>query len=208
MPTRQTGTSIRNWTRKLHLYLGLLSLSSLVLLGSSGLVGFLHQSRDDSGVRHRETYTLPLDVEPGQTGTELADQVLRQHRFSLAIPKEDNDIRIDADGNYATTFYTVNGEFAVTILENEAKVRVVESRLGFPGFLVRAHATLFRPSIPGQDWRITLLSTYMFIAVGALLVLVPSGLGVWLLIRPGHRLARIALASSSGLFIALWIAIR
>ncbi len=198
---------LRRWVRKLHLYVGLLTFSSLLLLGASGMAAFLHHTQNSNGNSVVRDRLMQFEADVGTSDVAIANQVRREFELSLALKIGKGDISHDGDGNLTATFSTINGSHKVTVFREQSQVRIVERRLGLAGFLVRAHSVLLRPSSPGLDWRVLVLSIYMATTLMLLGILVPTGLAIWLLTRPRHKRARLVVAASSGLFIALWMMI-
>ncbi len=126
--------------------------------------------------------------------------------LTLALPVQNAVIQHDEANNLFLDFWTVNGRSGVTVLEKEGRIRVVKLRNSLWQYLDNLHTTtaVFRSG----DWRMQLWAYYNEFAMWCLAFMIGSGVALWLMSRPGHRLAQLSLALGCGMFAVLYFVTR
>ena len=191
--------------RKIHMYTGLVNFTVLFVFGVTGLLGTL-ATRPFQWNRP-EPVTGYVDFTPpaGLTDKELADRVYEQLRLPMAGPVPPV-VKRNRDHDVEMTFYTPNGMRQVTVLEKENRVRVVKHGLNAFQYLSTLHETTIRNA--SSDLRVRLWAWYNEAAIWSLIGMALSGVYLWLATRPRYRWAQAAFTAGTGLFAALWIALR
>jgi hypothetical protein len=187
--------------RKAHTYLGLLTFVNLMVFGVVGLAA-TWRLRPPDQFRAAEVRYVPFAAAPNLTDAEVADRVCSLLRLSLARPIQRQVIQHDAAHNLVLDFWHANGRHKVTVLETEGRLRVEASAVPLWRYLDTLHRTtgVFRSG----DWRMQLWADYNEFAMWCLLGMLASGAALWLLSRPGHRMAQLSLAAGGCLFAALY----
>jgi len=188
----------RDLIQKLHTYAGLLTFVNLVVFGIVGLFATLG-SRPQSPAP--EVRSEPFVVAPNLTDRQVAELVCELLHLSLATPIQSAVIQHDAANNLLLDFYHANGRHRVTVLEREGSLRVEVMRNSLWSYLGTLHATT--AAFHSGDWRMQLWADYNEFAMWCFIVMLVSGVALWLLSRPGHRWAQWSLALGCGLFAAL-----
>src|ERR1017187_9938262 len=183
---------------KLHTYTGLLTFVNLMVFGIVGLSAALAGPKTAGAWQVRE---LPLRLEPGLTGRAAAEQVCAALGLTLATPIQSAVIQHDASGNLLLDFWHANGRHRVTVLESQGRLRVEVMRNSLWSYLGTLHATT--AAFHSGDWRMQLWADYNEFAMWCFLVMLASGVALWLLSRPRHRWAQCSLVLGCGLFAAL-----
>ncbi len=191
---------LSNVIRKLHTYAGLLTFVNLVIYGTVGLTAVLEPSPGQTD-RPQVIY-VPFTVLPNLTDLEVAEQVRSLLHLDLAKPVQPFVVQRDAAMNLVLDFRHANGRNKATVLEREGRLRVEVTRSPLWRYLSSLHvaSAVFHPG----DWRMQLWAYYNEFAMWCLIGMLLSGATLWLLTRPGHRLAQISLVLGSGLFAALY----
>jgi uncharacterized iron-regulated membrane protein len=192
--------------KKVHIYLGLLNFSILLVFGIAGLHATLdpgpeRRIRPEPTARY-EAFTAAAAA----NDMEIAEAVYRQLALPLTAPVPKFALRRDRDNNLAMDFYTPNGVSRVTVLERENRVRVDTTRVGFWSYLDNLHSTTIVQR--SADVRMRLWVYYNEFAIWSLLGMTFSGAYLGISSRPGYGPARYALGLGCALFIALYVVTR
>ncbi len=197
---------IRDWIRRLHIYAGLLTVSSLLVYGIVGVTAML---QDDPAKRLRpvpqitfQEFTSPANL----SDVDLANLIMTRFSIPLANPIPDWAIKHDKENHLVLDYYSVNSMTRVTVLETERKLKFEANRVGILEFLNRIHATTIRAQVP--DLRVRGWIYYNYVSIWFMLFMTFSGLYLWLTSRPGWRWAQVSFASGLLLFCTLYWAIR
>jgi hypothetical protein len=188
----------RDLIQKIHTYAGLLTFVNLMVFGIVGLSATLG-SRPQDPVP--EVRSVPFVVEPNLTDRQVAERVCGLLRLSLATPIQSAVIQHDAANNLLLDFWHANGRHRVTVLESQGRLRVEVMRNSLWSYLGTLHATT--AAFHSGDWRMQLWADYNEFAMWCFLVMLASGVALWLLSRPRHRWAQCSLVLGCGLFAAL-----
>ena len=186
--------------KKLHIYIGLLSFSNLMVFGIAGLaatfLGGPNRKFVSEGARY-ESFTPP----PGSSDKQIGDAVYERFRFPLTEPPPSWAIRRDAAGNLLFDFYTINGVHKLSYLPREGRLRIENIRNNVWFFLDDAHTMT---DIKQADWRVRLWAWYNRFAIWSLIAMAITGTYLWLASRPRYRVAQYSFAGGAGAFILLY----
>jgi len=188
--------------KKLHMYLGLLNFTNLLVFGIAGLTATFQaapesRQRPEPALRY-EAFTAPATI----ADKEVADLVYQRLNFPLSAPPQPWSFRRNRENNLAVDFYTANGIYRVIVLERENRLRIETTRNSLWQYLNNLHATTIRER--SGDVRIRLWSYYIEFAIWSLGAMVLSGIYLWLSSRPGHRVALACLVLGSGAYVLLY----
>ena len=111
-------------------------------------------------------------------------------------------IQHDADNNLFLDFRHANGRHQVTVLEKEGRIRIEVTRNSLWLYLDTLHETT--AAFHSGDWRMQLWADYNEFAMWCLLLMILSGLALFLTARARSRLAQISLAAGCCAFAALY----
>jgi hypothetical protein len=197
---------MRELIKKIHMYLGLLSFSILVVFGIAGLRAtilprFQDRPKPEASV-HFESFTAPDNL----TDKQVADRVWEHLKVPLSAPAPPFAIRRNGDNDLGFGFYTPAGVTRVTVLEKEDRLRIESVRNTFWAYLSNLHATTIRAASP--DWRVRMWTWYNEFSIWTLLGMSLSGLYLWLSSRPRYRPAQFCFVLGSGCFIVLYLLMR
>lgn len=184
-------------TKEIHIYLGLLNLSIVVVFGIAGLKATLNRPGQHGPPPQEvrfENYTVPASVIDDK---QLAEQI-RRH---IDMPAVIFDTRRDSQNNLVVAYYTHSGPRRVTVLEKENRLRIATQREDIWHFFDNLHGTANRHP---ADLRVKLWSYYNEFSVWSLIAMAMTGAYLWLASRPGLLWARISFAIGSGCFIVLY----
>jgi hypothetical protein len=185
-------------TKKIHIYLGLLNLSIVLVFGIAGLKATLNrpgQHKPPEPTVRFEDFTVPASVIDDK---ELGERIRRKLNIAAVI----FDTRRDPQNNLVVSYYTHSGPRRVTVLEKENRLRIATQREDIWHFFDNLHGTANRhPS----DLRVRLWTYYNEFSVWSLIGMSATGVYLWLASRPGYRWAQMCFAAGSGCFLALYI---
>ncbi len=186
--------------KKVHVYLGLISFSALIVYGLAGLVAtFATEGEQIPASTRFEAYEAPA----GSSDREIVDAVYRKLAVPLAGPVPAFAIRRDGNNDLTFIMYTLNGPTRVTVLEKESRLRVEATRVGVGHYFVNLHTVASQTDV--TDWRVRLWAIYNEIAIWSLCLMVLSGVYLGLVSRPRFRWGKYALGIGSVAFIALYV---
>ncbi len=188
-------------TKKLHIYLGLLNFSIVLVFGIAGLTASIDESWP--GQRAPIVEDRAFRAPAGLRDVQIGDLVYAAVRPPLVTPRKYPVYR-NARKELIVDFYSVNGTQHITHLASENKLRVETRRNTFSQFLDRLHATTGNPSDP----RLRLWACYVEFSIWSLLAMVLTGLYLWASARWRFRWARISFAAGTALVAALWTMFR
>lgn len=190
--------------KKLHIYIGLLNFSNLIVFGIAGLAATFHSGpeRKPASTTVRYENFTPA---PGSTDPQVARQVFERFHFPLTDPVPDWAIHRDAEGNLPLEFYTVSSVHRVTYMPNQHRLRIEDMKASVWFFLDDVHTIT---SLQQTDWRMRLWASYNNFAIWSLIGMALSGTYLWLASRPRYRIAQYSFAGGAFAFLALWFLAR
>ena len=189
--------------KKIHMYMGLLVWSALLVYAIAGLQATGLVRPADRPRPAPETSYLDFTTPPNAPDSEVVKAAWEAMGITMAGPP--GNPRRDNQQNLTFTAYSVNGPSRATVLENEKRIRVERMRSPIWGFFDSLHGMTPRNRAP--DIRITLWKYYNEFALWCLSLMVLSGSWLWLASRPGYLWAQVSLGIGGGGFAILyWLA--
>jgi hypothetical protein len=167
---------------KIHTCAGLLTFVNLMVFGAAGLGAALEPRV--GGAAPRTEYRA-FTVEPRWTDRQVAERVIELLHLPLATPIQQAAIQHDAANRLVLDFYHANGRHTVTVLAGEGRLRVATSRASVLKYLSTLHVTT--AAFRSGDARMQLWAWYNEFAMWCLLLLMASGVAIWLTARPRRR---------------------
>jgi hypothetical protein len=193
------------WTKKIHMYSGLLTFTAFVVWGVTGIHAvFLappggHKPPSVSSLRE-----IPFKAAGGLDDQQLAKAIFEGINIPLAGGRY--NVHRDEHSNLAFNVFTINGGREVTFLEETGIVRVAHRRNSLWGYLSSmhtAHSRRHRLTASVIAW-----GYFNEFSTWAFLFMTFSGVYLWIASRPGLRWAQLSLAAMASLTLILWIVIR
>ncbi len=197
---------MRGLLQKIHMYLGLLCWSVLLVYGIAGLTATVRSGSPGPHFASSTVRTESFVPSPNQTDKQVADAVWKTLRLPLTSPPPTYALHRDTQNNLVVSFWTANGATEVTVLEKQDQLRIDTHRNSIWGYFNNLHATTIRSR--SYDWRIRLWAYYNEFAIWALLTMALTGVYLWLSSRPGYRLAQVAVAVAGLSFLILYMLVR
>ena len=195
---------MRGLIKKIHIYIGLLNFSNLIVFGIAGLAATFQggpQRKMPAGSLRYESFTPA----PGATDRQIADQVFERVRFPLSDPVPDWALHRDTYGNLPVEFWTVNGTCQALYERKENRLRIETTWSSLPFFLDDMHTLT---SLKQSDWRVRVWAAYNQFAIWSLIAMATSGVYLWLVSRARYGMAQYAFAGGAAAFILLYILTR
>ncbi len=188
--------------KKIHMYVGLLNFTILLVFGVTGLTATFAPApaarpKPEPLVK-MEDYTPP----PNATDKQVADNIHQTRIAGFAHPIPEWALKRDKHKNLQLDFYSPNGMRRVIVLEKENKIRIENNPVGIWDFMSRMHATTMRAN--AIDWRMRLWTYYTEFSIWSLIAMALSGMYLWLASRPSYKWAIAAFVLGSGSFLVLW----
>ena len=191
--------------KRLHIYLGLLSFTHLMVYGIAGLTASAQSSLERRKQASSERY-VAFHASANATDQQVASLVFDQLKLPFTRPMPDWYLRRTAQNDLLLDFVNINGIYRVTVLEKEERLRIEEIRNSTWLFLEDIHAGT---ASSGAGMRLlTLWGIYNEFAMWSLTAMLLSGVYLWLSARPGLRWAQACLLASSGASVALYFYLR
>lgn len=187
------------WIRKVHMYLGLLNFSLLIVFGLAGLVVTaeapdIFRQKQGPAVSSRD-FTAPPGASDREVAQMLADRLAPPHSGPPVV-------RRNAANQLVTEFYSVNGMTRVTLIESERRAHIQTYRNSIWRFLDNAHATTI-----GEQSRSGVVHAwawYIELSIWSLVLMALSGVWLGITARWKYRWTRISLAAGCAAFVALY----
>jgi hypothetical protein len=191
--------------KQLHIYLGLLSFSNLIVYGIAGLTASAQPGLERPKVAQSVRYE-PFTTAANLTDKQVADLVYNQLKLPFTRPMPDWYLRRTPSNDLLLDFVNLNGIYRVTVLENEQRLKIEEIRNSTWLFLEDIHAGTARSA---QQMRLLRLwGIYNEFAMWTLIAMAVSGAYLWLSSRPGLRWAQACLLASVMAAMALYFLMR
>lgn len=187
---------MRAWIQQLHIYLSLLSFSSLAVFGLVGLHATFEPKFEERAKvearRWERAFATPKDIDD----FELGERIRREFAPAVASPIAKQFLKHTPDGRLQLDYYDVNGLTRVVVYDD--KLTFEQTRVGVLEYLNRIHATTTRT--PATDLRVRAWVWYNELAVWSLLGMTLTGILLWLTMRLSHKGAFVAAVLGSALF--------
>jgi hypothetical protein len=193
--------------RKIHMYIGLLSWSIVLVFGIAGLDAIVCSTLKVTGTTARAS-TLDFAVPPNLTDSQVVEAVWTKIHLPFSLPSMFYGLHRDNSNNLCFNFWSIDkGGAKVTVLEQQRQLQVEEEGPNFWNYLNELHST--RMTGPSQvDWRTRYWSYYTEFGIWTLIAMALTGIWQWLLSRPGLRWAQITILLACVSFAALYILTR
>lgn len=188
------------WLRRIHMYLGLLSSTAIFVYGVTGI----HASSFTRPVERSKPVPL-VAYQPARIDGTLDDNAAAKQlfaRLSLPLATPPAQIRRDGDNNLVFNTYPPSGMVRVVFLEKEGRARIEKVEAPFAQLLSNLHEITMRN--PSADLRVRLWKYYNEFSTWTLLLLIFTGVWLWLASRPSYRWAQLCFALGSVGFAILF----
>jgi PepSY-associated transmembrane protein len=192
--------------KRIHIYLGLLNLSFVLIFGVTGTVATLRHTPYRLPNPEQPPGYEPYEAAAGLTDKQVADDIYRRLKIPLSSPAGDWAIRRDYQNDLLVDFYTINGPYRVTLLEKENRLRIERVQESIWLYIDNLHGHTLRE--PGTELPLRMWACYNEFSIWSLLGMALSGVYLGLTSRPKYEPARYALASGALVFLVLYIATR
>lgn len=196
---------IYEWTKKIHMYAGLLTFTAFVVWGVTGIHAvFLEPPGEYKPPPVSSSREIPYKAPGGLDDRQLAKALLTVAAIPLAGGQY--NIHRDQQSNLAFNVFTINGGREVTYFEDKAIVRVdhrINSTWSYLSSMHTAHSRRHRQTASVIAW-----GYFNEFANWAFLFMTISGVYLWIATRPNLRWAQYSFGGMVALTIGLWIAIR
>ncbi|MEZ5367129.1 MAG: PepSY domain-containing protein [Bryobacterales bacterium] len=197
--------ALYKWTKKIHMYAGLLTFSALVVWGVTGVHAvFLPKPGEFTPPPISSVREVPFQAAGNMDDKELAKAIFEK----IEIPLAGGRYNVHRDENLNLTFnvFTINGGRVVTYLEDQGIARIEHRANDVLGYLSSMHTASSRRhqlSLAANAW-----GFYNEFSTWAFLFMTISGVYLWIASRPGMRWAQISFWSMAAVTAVLWIVIR
>lgn len=187
--------------KKVHIYLGLLNLTIILVFGIAGLTASVNASfpGEPAPVVTERVFHVPA----GLRDIQIGDLVYQTVRPPFVSPRLYPVFR-NANHELIVDFYSVSGMQHITVLPAGNKLRIESHRKNIWEYMNRLHATTGRPA----DLKLRLWAYYVEFSIWSLLAMVLTGLYMWLASRRQFRWAGYAFVAGAALVVVLWRALR
>ena len=187
--------------KQLHIYLGLLCFSHLIVYGIAGLTASVRPGLERPKVAQSARYE-PFSAPSNLTDKQVADLIYNQLKLPFTRPMPDWYLQRTASNDLLLDFVNINGIYRVAVLEKEQRLRIEEIRNSAWLFLEDMHAGTTRSA--EQMKLLRAWGIYNEFAMWSLIAMSILGGYLWLSSRPGLRWAQACLAASGLASLALY----
>ncbi len=187
------------WIRRLHIYLGLLNFSLILIFGIAGLVvtaeapDIFHSGSGPAVELH--DFAAPPSASDREVGALLARTLDPAHAGPPIVHR-------NPANQLVTEFYSVNGLIRATLLPGEQRVQVQTFRNSVWRFIDNVHATTIAEQ--GSDRAVRAWAWYIEFSIWSLIAMAASGAWLGLASRWNWRWTRVSLALGSAVFVLLY----
>jgi hypothetical protein len=197
--------ALYEWTKKIHMYSGLLTFTAFVVWGVTGVHAvFLPPPGAFTPAPIANVREIPYQADGSLDDQELSKAIFEVIKIPLAGGRY--NVHRDEDLNLAFNVFTINGGREVTFLEEQAVVKVAHrknSMLSYLSSMHTAHSRRHQLTLAASAWGVfNEFSTWAFFFMTI------SGVYMWVVTRPGLRWAQISFWSMATLTLVLWVVIR
>lgn len=193
------------WTKKIHMWSGLLTFTAFVVWGITGIYAvFLPAPGEWKPPEVSSEREFPFEAPGNLDDKELSKRVFEAADLKMAGGHY--NVHRDDDQNLAFNVFTSNGRRDVTYLETEKRVRVQFRDGGLGGFVSSMHTAHSRRGAPDLPAR--MYGVYNEFATWAFLFMSLSGVYMWIATRPELPWARICIGATTAVTVILWWAVR
>ncbi|MBM3739105.1 MAG: hypothetical protein FJW39_25300 [Acidobacteria bacterium] len=192
--------------KKVHIYLSLICCTALLVYGIAGLWAFANVAPQDRKRLDPVTSTMSFTAPANATDEETARLIWSAIGEPITAPPPRQAVRRNQDGHLAFAVYSVNGQVQVVFDEGrrELRLRKLPNKLG--GFFMALHEMAARNNSP--DPRNMVWKYYNEFAMFSLILMVATGIYLWLASRPGMFWAQVSFSVGTIGFLALFWAAR
>ena len=192
------------WTKKIHMYSGLLSFLGLTVWGVVGVESAFRSAPEDRPRVEPAVRYLAFEAPDDIADPELAQAMVDAAKmpFITAAPRH----RRDEQNLLSMNYFTVNGRRRLTLLEDESKIRIEEFPATAWGFLDSAHVNTIFHSRPA--WQLKLWGAYNETSLWSVTFMTLSGIYLWLATRPKLAWAGWTLGAGCAAFVLFYAAVR
>jgi hypothetical protein len=193
---------LTRWTKKIHMYAGLLNFTILMVFGVAGIRATLQTPRQGA----TEVETRQFRVPPNLDDFQAAQAAFQFVNAPLSQPPTQRNVHRDGQNDVTFDMGTINGPRTVTLIETQDELRIETHRNRLSAFIDNMHATTMNTTNP--DIRIRMWSWYTEFSIWSLIFMSLSGVYLWLSSRPGYRWAQLCFGIGSAAFVLLYILVR
>jgi hypothetical protein len=191
---------MRALIKKIHMYIGLLNFSNLIVFGIAGLAPTFQTGPE------RKIYAEPARYEsfvpaPESSDEQIANAVFARFHFPFTDPIPKWALHRDVQGDLPLEFWSVNKVYKVLYAPKENRLRIEITQSSLPFFIDDLHTVT---SLDQRDWRMRAWAWYNHFAIWSLMAMAISGVYLWLASRPRHRIAQYSFAGGAAVFILLY----
>jgi hypothetical protein len=191
---------MRTLIQQVHIYLSLLSFSSLCVFGIIGVHATMAPKWEDRPQSPAKRWEVPFAAPKDLDDEALAEKIRREIAPPLANPIAKQFLRHTPEGKLQLDFYQVNG--LTRVIVHEDRLQLEESRVNVLEYLNRIHATTIRN--PSPDWRVRAWVWYNELAVWSLLGMTLTGILLWWTLRLRHKGALVAAILGTAAFLTIY----
>ena len=193
------------WTKKIHMYAGLLTFTAFVVWGFAGV----HAVFLPSPGGYQPPEISEVEERPFQAPGDLDDRELARliyETMDLSLSGGHYNTRRNEEDNLAFIAFTWNGRRDLTYLEEQQTVRIEyrdNSTAGFLSSMHTAHSRRGPVETPVRLW-----GYFNELATWAFFFMSLSGVYMWIATRPGLPWARICFGGAAAVSVILWFVTR
>jgi hypothetical protein len=195
-----------HWIKKIHMYVGLLNFSILLIFGIIGITATVLPEPNQRPKPASTARVIDFQAPQGLDDRGLADHLHAALKIPLTGTAPDWDIVRDKENNLRVRFHTPATRFEATVLEAENKLRIEEQPFDTWQFLFHLHE--LTPSWAHPDIRTQLWAYYVEFSIWSLILMALSGVYLWLASRPSYRWAQVSLAAGMFIFLVFYLVVR
>src|SRR6185437_9859166 len=135
---------LTRWTKKIHMYAGLLNFTILMVFGVAGIRATLQTPRQGA----TEVETRQFRVPPNLDDFQAAQAAFQFVNAPLSQPPTQRNVHRDGQNDVTFDMGTINGPRTVTLIETQDELRIETHRNRLSAFIDNMHATTMNTTNP------------------------------------------------------------
>ncbi len=191
------------WIKRLHIYVGLLNSTILVVFSIVGLAVTFVPRRPAESLPAADVRYVPFEVPGDLDDLQLARRIQEALHLPLTRPPAKFNLRRGEDGLLRVRLPTPSKLHTVTVLETENRLRIETRPFDVWHYLVRLHTITPAGRLP--DWRLRAWSWYVEFALWSLIFMAVTGIWLWLVSRPRLGWAHASFAAGTAAFVLVLV---
>ncbi len=192
------------WTKKLHMYAGLLTFMAFVVWGVAGVAATFLPAPINRQPREPEVHYVEFKADGNANDQQVTNAMIEAS--GLPFIQQGRKPNRNPQGLLQVRYFHPNGTRLIVYEEKQARLRIEKVNSTLSGFMNTLHMqtlTHHNPGIEAQLW-----GGYNVISMWAAIFMTLSGVYLWIASRPGLPWAQWTFGISTAAVVAMYFVLR